>query len=70
MAEFRGSYDWLDVIRWQDEVSLNRGQIYDDNTGDFKFYFSPKDHDESLIMDFNHIFIHTSIHLSMGRNAL
>lgn len=57
LARRRGTYDWLDIIQWQDEVGLRRGVIFDEDTGAVEFERWPLEVHEAVITEFNELFI-------------
>jgi hypothetical protein len=42
LKDMHGSFNWEDVLRWQDDVGLRRGVLYNDETGTVEFLEFPK----------------------------
>jgi hypothetical protein len=58
LAQLRGSYNWPDIIRWQDEVGLRRGVVYDDKDDAVIFQdFWPLEPHEAIIGEFIFMFL-------------
>jgi hypothetical protein len=71
LAQLRGSYNWPDIIRWQDEVGLRRGVVYDDEDDTVTFQdFWPLEPHEAIIGEFNFMFLNQLKPLGQAQNLI
>jgi hypothetical protein len=56
LAALAGSFDWIDVVEWQEEVGLQRGVVFDTDTGQVTFEEYPLEPHEGIIWEFSNSF--------------
>jgi hypothetical protein len=52
LDQLHGSFDWIDIIHWQDAVGLRHGILFDEDTGRVTFMQGLLPPQEELIAEF------------------